>query len=69
MKKICGLKKFWPLAKIDIMLRFLMNLAFHQIFLHSLASKFLFLWIFQQLFWNQIWQKIADAGTNKSIAI
>ena len=46
-----------------------MSLAFHQIFLHLLAPKFLFLAIFQQLFWHQIWRKIADAGIYKSISI
>ena len=67
--KICCLKIFCPLRKIDIMLLFLMSLVFHQIFLHTLASKFLFVWIFQQLFWHQNWRKIVDAGTYEFIAI
>ena len=43
--------------------------SFYWIFLHSIASKFLFQRIFQRLFLYQIWQKIADAGIYKSIAI
>ena len=60
MMKICCPKKYLQLSKITTMLLFLMSLAFYQIFLHALSSKFLLLRKFQQLIWHQNWREIAD---------